>query len=196
MTIRSALVCLFLGLSASGCGSGTSGPLSAADFGKKYKFSDNEVPGRTQTPVSDTDQNPYVFYATDPFPGWVDGDPGSCAEVPMDGGDVYTPNGCRVAMFQDLVGPNSATNRAIAMDFVTADKATAMFTYMQQNGYSTSIAGYDGSTALGSSTLGGINVTAHFKASYFEVWLSGFADTTSAGAAAKLFLDVFKSKTN
>ena len=205
MTIRSAVlssvVCLLLGLSAAGCGSGgnngatgsggTGGggstgstPLTAAQFGAKYKFSATDLAGWAPADPA-TDPTAYDVY-----------NGGDELVARLDGGDMYTPNGCRVAMFQDLVGPNSATNRAIAMDFVTADKATAMFTYMQQNGYSTSIAGYDGSTALGSSTLGGINVTAHFKASYFEVWLSGFADTTSAGAAAKLFLDVFKSKTN
>ena len=39
-------------------------------------------------------------------------------------------------------------------------------------------------------------VFAHFKASYFELQLSGFTDATSAGAAAKQFLDVLKAKTN
>ena len=219
MTIRSALVCLFLGFSVSGCGSGgdgnaasggsggsgggsggsgggsdgsgggsggsgggNSGSLSATQFGEEYKFSDNEVPGWTQTPVSATDPSPYTVY---------DGTGGV-----LGGGDIYTPNGCRVSMFQDLTSPGSETCTAIAMDFVTAAKATAMFTYQQQNGYSISIPGYDASTALGLSTFLGLKVTAHFGASYFELWLSGFADATSAGAAAEQFLDLFKSKTN
>ena len=186
MTIRAALVCLFLGSSASGCGSG-SGPLSATEFGSKYKFSDNEVPGWTQTPVSPTEPSPYNVYD-----GQVE------LDGRIDGGDVYSSRGCRVSMYQDLTGSGTEICTAIAMDFVTADKATGMFAFQQQNkGASIAVPGYGASDALASAfTLGGQNVYAHFSASYFELWLSGFDDDTSAGAAAKQFLDVFKSKTN
>ena len=185
MTIRSALVCLFVGLIASGCGSGTSGPLSAADFGNKYKLSANDVPGWTPTVASTDDPSPFNIYnGSDELVGR------------LDGGDIYSVNGCRVSMYQDLTGPSQAICTVVAMDFVTTANATKMFTYQQENGYALSIPGYDASTALGSSTLGGINAVAHFGASYFEVQLSGFADATSAGTAAKPFLDVFKSKTN
>jgi hypothetical protein len=184
MTIRSALVCLFLGLGASGCGSGTSGPLTATQFGERYKFSNNTVPGWTQAPA--TDSNAYNVY-----------DGGDELVTRLDGGDMYTSNGCRVSMYQDLVGPNQETNTVVAMDFVTATQATAMFQIQQQNGATISITGYDPSVALASSfSLGGETVYAHFKASYFELWPSGFTDATSAGEAAKQFLDILKGRTN
>jgi hypothetical protein len=179
MTIRSAIVCLFLGLSASGCGSGSG-------FGEKYRFSDNEVPGWTQTPAAQDSAAYGVYTGGEQLVGRIDG------------GDVYTSRGCRVSMYQDLTGPYPEICTVVAMDFVTNDNATGMFTYQQQTGgASASIPGYGASDAIGSSfALGGQTVFAHVKASYFEVQLSGFVDATSTGAAAKQFLDVLKSKTN
>lgn len=185
MTIRAALACLFLGLSASGYNSGNS-PLSATEFGNKYKFTDNEVPGWTQTPVSATEPSPYNVY-----------DGGAALRGRIDGNDVYSPRGCRVSMYQDLTGPSQEICTATAMDFVAADNANGMFAYRQLKDASVAVPGYGASDALASTfALGGETVYAHFKASYFELSLSGFDDDTSAGAAAKQFLDVFKSKTN
>ena len=55
------------------------------------------------------------------------------------------------------------------------------------------------SVAIGSSGLTGLSVLAYFKASYFELQLSGYGEQTSTCSAcpvAKQFLDVLKSKTN
>jgi hypothetical protein len=186
-TVLSSVVCLLLGLSAAGCGSGGSTgstPLTAAQFGDKYKFSATDVSGWAQAPASDpTAYN--VYNGGDELVGR------------LDGGDVYTSRGCRVSMYQDLVGPDPEICTVVAMDFGTSDNATTMFTYQQTSGASNTIPGYGASDAIGSNfSLGGQNVFAHFQASYFELQLSGFADATSAGAAAKLFLDVLKAKTN
>ena len=219
-TVVSSVVFLFLGLSASGCGSGGdgngsatggattnggapggggssassaggssasgggSGTLTPAQFGEKYKFSASDLAGWAPADPA-TDVTAYnVYNGEDELVGRIDG------------GDIYTPRGCRVSMFQDLVGPDPEICTLVAMDFVTSDNATVMFTYKKDNGASLPIPGYDASVALGSSTLGGINAFAHINASYFEVQLSGFANLASASAAAQQFLDVLKAKTN
>ena len=206
MTIRSAVlssvVCLLLGLSAAGCGSGgnngatgsggTGGggstgstPLTAAQFGAKYKFSATDLAGWAPADPA-TDPTAYDVY-----------NGGDELVARLDGGDMYTPNGCRVSMYEDMTGSGQEICTAIAMDFGTAANAAQMFAVQQGNGASISIPGYDPSVALASSfALGGQNTYAHINASYFELQFSGFADATSAGAAAKLFLDVFKAKTN
>lgn len=207
-TVLSSVVCLLLGLSAAGCGSGGdngatgtggstgsggtggggstgSATLTPAQFGDKYKFSTTDVSGWGPADPA-TDPTAYnVYNGGDELVGR------------LDGGDVYTSRGCRVSMYQDVAGPDPEICTVVAMDFVTSDNATTMFAYQQTSGASLAIPGYGASDALGSNfALGGQNVFAHFKASYFELQLSGFTDATSAGAAAKQFLDVLKAKTN
>lgn len=207
-TVLSSVVCLLLGLSAAGCGSGGdngatgtggstgsggtggggstgSATLTPAQFGDKYKFSTTDVSGWGPADPA-TDPTAYnVYNGGDELVGR------------LDGGDVYTSRGCRVSMYQDVAGPDPEICTVVAMDFVTSDNATTMFTYQQTSGASLAIPGYGASDVLGSNfALGGQNVFAHFKASYFELQFSGFTDATSAGAAAKQFLDVLKAKTN
>jgi hypothetical protein len=215
MTIRptalSSVVCLLLGLSAAGCGSGgdngatgtggstgsggtggggsTGATLTAAQFGDKYKFSATDLAGWTPADPA-TDSTAYnVYNGGDELVGR------------LDGGDIYTSKGCRVSMYQDLIGPDPEICTLVAMDFVTDAQATGMFTFQEgpsgEAPAAVSIPGYAASDAIGSSfALGGQNMFAHFKASYFELQFSGFTDATSAGAAAKQFLDVLKAKTN
>jgi hypothetical protein len=57
---------------------------------------------------------------------------------------------------------------------------------------------YDPSVVIATSKLTGMTVFAHFKASYFELALSGFGAQTgqcTACPVAVQFLDVFKSRT-
>ena len=158
---------------------GTSTPLDANAFGQRYRISDNELSGWRQ----DLAPTAFAVYAGDELVTRMDG-----------AADMYLARGCRVSMFQDLVGPDPETGTVIAMDFVTSVNANAMFTYQRSNGASLAIPGYGTSAAIGSTTLGGIVAYAHFNAVYFEVQLSGFADTTSATAAAGQFLNLLRSK--
>jgi hypothetical protein len=196
-----AAVVLFLGLGGSGCGSNatSAGPLDATTqpdatvqldataFGQKYKFADNEISGWTQDP---TDPTAYAVYTGEAeLIQRIDGAAGA-----------YTDRGCRLGMYQDLVGLDSSIVEIIAMDYVTEAQATAMFTWKKQDQSATiQIPPYDPSVAIGSSGLSGLSVLAHFKASYFELQLSGYGEqkvTCSACPVAKQFLDVLKSKTN
>lgn len=180
---RLALVCLLFGLGSSGCGSSpASNTLGPDAFGQKYRFADNEIPNWSQNSAS----SPFwTGQATD-------------LHLRIDGGDMaYTSRGCLVAMYQDLVGPNTQSCIVVAMDFGTSDQANAMVTYEQQlTQASVPIPPYDASIAIGESVLGGITAFAHFKASYFEVQLIGYADQASASSVAAVFLQKLQSKTN
>jgi hypothetical protein len=184
-----AAAALFVGLVGSGCGSNTttpSGPLDATAFGKKYQLAANEVAGFQQ---DSTDPGAYSTYSGGELVQQIDGAAG-----------VYTENGARVEMFQSLVGPSPQIANFYAMDFVTDAAATAMFAWEQKDkAATTAVPGYDTSVAVGYGTLSGFVLYAHFKASYFEVTLSGFGDqssTCSACPVAAQFLHVLSSKTN
>jgi hypothetical protein len=211
MTALAALV-LLLALGGSGCGSNatstgqpdaTTQPnggnatstgqpdattqLNATAFGQKYRFADNEIDGWT---MDATDRTAYFIFTGDAeLVARIDGAAGA-----------YTDQGCRLGMYQDLVGPNSGIIEVVAMDYVTDAQATAMFTSKKQLQTATiPIPPYDVSVAIGISGLTGLTVLAHFKASYFELQLSGYGEqkvTCSACSVAKQFLDVLQSKTN
>jgi hypothetical protein len=61
---------------------------------------------------------------------------------------------------------------------------------------SVSIPPFEASAAIGAEVLSGFTVYAHFKSSYFEVQLSGFADQDSAVQVAASFLTVLQGKAN
>jgi hypothetical protein len=179
------------GSAAGGAGAagGATAVLTPDAFGQKFKFADNELPGWTQTPA---DQDPAafdVYTSTDDLVSRIDG-----------AADAY--DGFRVAVFQDLMGPDPQTCNVVTMDFVTDAKATEKFTYQQDNGASTPIPNYDASVAIASTNLTGINVYAHFNALYFELQMSGYLgsdqnlDLNKATSAAAQFLAVLKTKSN
>ena len=168
----------------SGSSSSSSQPLSADAFGAKYKFADNQASGWTQT----TDP-------TDPFPFGVYTD--ANLDQRIDGGNkLYLDRGMRVAMYQDLVGPNGSLCTVVAMDFVTGANATTMFTYQKDNkGAATAIPQHDVTVAIGESLITGITVFAHDQASYFELQLDGYSDQTAAAQAGAQLLGVLEGKT-
>jgi hypothetical protein len=168
---------------------GATAVLTPDAFGQKFKFADNELPGWTQTPAADDPAAFDVYTSTDDLVGRIDG-----------AADAY--DGFRVAVFQDLMGPDPQTCNVVTMDFVIDSKATDKFTYQKDNGASTPIPGYDESVAIASTNLTGINVYAHFKALYFELQMSGYLgsddnlDLNKATSAAAQFLGVLKTKSN
>ncbi len=174
-------------MSAGGSGgsAGSSGStLDPNAFGQRYKFSNNELPGWTQ-PTAAQDPTAFdVYNGGDELVSRLDG-----------AADTYTSRGCRVSMFQDLVGPDPQICTVVAMDFVTNTNANSMFTYQASNGAYVAIPGYAASVALGSPLLAGMVAYAHFNALYFEVQFSGYADTTSASAVAAQFLNLLFAKT-
>ncbi|HJX62565.1 MAG TPA: hypothetical protein VJ860_01280 [Polyangia bacterium] len=184
------VVCLFLVSIASGCGSSPSSaraprPLDPTAFGQVYKFADNEINGWTQDPASDG-----FWVGTDLVAGSIDG----AAQAYFDQGFVQ-------GMFQNLDAPNSQFCTVRAMDFGTAQKATAMYASAQSTSISqsTAIPPYDLSIAIGNAAASGLSVYAHFGASYFEVFLSGLGDqksTCTECPVAQQFLDDLKKKTN
>ena len=177
------------GATATGGAGGGGAVLAPTAFGQKFKFADNELSGWTQTPAADDPAAFDVYTSTDDLVGRIDG-----------AADAY--DGFRVAVFQDLMGPDPQTCNVVTMDFVIDSKATDKFTYQKDNGASTPIPGYDESVAIASTNLTGINVYAHFKALYFELQMSGYMgsddnlDLNKATSAAAQFLGVLKTKSN
>lgn len=187
MTTVLAAVVMFLGLGGSGCGSNATALTPAQAFGQKYKFANNEISGWTQ---DTTDPTAYAVYTGEAeLIARIDGAAGA-----------YTERGCVMGMYQDLVHGDQSTAGIIAMDYVTADQASAMFDWKKADQSATIvIPPYDASVAIGSSGLTGLSVLAHFNASYFELVLSGYGEqnvTCSACPVAKQFLDALKAKTN
>jgi hypothetical protein len=194
-----ALAPLLLSLGGSGCGSNTAGtgggaggttattgPLNAADFGQKYKFSATDIAGWQQDP---SDPGAYVTYTGGELVQSIDGAAG-----------IYTDKGAMVMMYQSLVGPDPQIAVVWAMEFGTEALAAAMVDWERTDKTATvSIPGYSNSVAIGYGTISGFTVYAHVKTSYFEVQLSGLGDQTSTCSecpVAAKFLDILSSKTN
>ena len=155
--------------------------LDASGFGRKYKFADNEIAGWGQ----DTSATAYSVWT-----------PANLTEKINGGADAYVRRGCQLVMYQDLVGPDPKICTVAAMDFSTDAKAISMFTFQQQQTHAdVTVPQYTSAEAIGSATLTGITVFAHFKTSYFEIQLDGEPDQTAATQVAQKFLDVLKGKT-
>jgi hypothetical protein len=192
-TVRTclAVASLFVVFGTSGCGSSpSSAPLTADQYGAKYKFADSAISGWTQDTSSGT---PHYWAGTD-LVTVVDGAAG-----------FYENDGFRQGMYQDLQGPGYNYCTFWAMDFGTAANATTMFNDKKaEQGASVTVPGYDLSVAAGNISPFSDPVFAHFGASYFELQLSGFGDQTpttgtgctTACSAAAQFLALLKSKTN
>jgi hypothetical protein len=179
--------CLFLVAGGSGCGSSPSSPSSSAvdpaAFAQKYKIADNQIPNWTQDPSTDPSAN---WSGTDLVASGIDG-----------GNERYDSRGFKQGLFQTLDGPNQQQCNFRAMDFGTDANATTMFTYAVQNaGATVPVPPFAISVAAGETVIGGATVFAHFKASYFEVYMTGYADTASAISDSELFLTVFQTDTN
>lgn len=165
---------------------GGTGQLDPTAFGQKYEIADNQIPGWTlnQTP----DQfDPLDVYAAD-----------SLALDRIDGAaPAYVDRGCRVAMYEQMVGPSPTQCVVIAMDFGTDANATSMFDYEKQyNSASVQISPYDASTAIGYTGMTSCQIYAHFKASYFELEMDGYGSDPTAGCqAGTAFLQVLEAKT-
>jgi hypothetical protein len=169
--------CLFLVAGGSGCGSGSE------TFAQQYKIADNKIQNWTQDPSTDPSAN---WSGTNLILSGIDG-----------GNEAYDSRGFQQGLFQTLDGPNGQICNLRDMDFGTAANATTMFTYSVQNSGSTlPVPSFDLSVAAGETVIGGATVFAHFKASYFEAYMTGYADATSAISDAAQFLAVLKTDSN
>jgi hypothetical protein len=176
--------CLFLVAGISGCGSSPSSPaVDPAAFAKKYTIADNQIQNWTQDPSTDPSDN---WSGTNLISSGIDG-----------GNERYDSKGFRQGLFQTLDGPNGQICNLRDMDFGTDTNATAMFTYsVQGSGSTLPVPPFAISVAAGETVMGGATVFAHFKASYFEVSMTGYADTTSAISDAAQFLTVLQTDSN
>jgi len=155
-------------------------PTDAEGFGQRYRFANNEVTGWTQG----SSALAYSVWTDANLTGKIDG-----------AAPVYVDRGCKLAMYQDLLGPDPQICTVVAMDFVTDPQATAMFEYQKESaGDSVFVPGYDESVAFGYPSLTGATVYAHVKAYYFELQMDGYPDQDSASAAAAPLLRVLESK--
>jgi hypothetical protein len=166
---------LFSAAVGAGCGSSPSSPsttpLDPTAFGLKYKIADNQINGWTEDPS-----------------GYWTGT--NLIESGIDGGNMaYDSNGFRQGMFETLVDGPDQKCYLRAMDFGDDAHASKMFSdAVKSNAASIAIPPFDISVAAADSVIGGIKTVAHFKASYFEVSLTGYADQNSAISDAALFL--------
>jgi hypothetical protein len=81
------------------------------------------------------------------------------------------------------------------MDFGTLSKSSAMFNLkVSKNQASTAITAFNPSQAVAlSQYLGNILAFAHFDKYYFEIQLTGYADTAASLNGAALMLTKFKT---
>jgi len=177
------LSCAVLGAacSSSSDGGGTT-PLDENAFGAKYKLADNEIAGWTQKTTADA----LLVYTNQTLTDKIDG-----AAVP------YTDRGMRVALVQELIGPDPQNATFWAMDMTSEANAKSMVAYEQTTtSASVAIPGYDSSVAIARETLTGITVYAYFKAVYLEVILDGFGQDRDAAAQTGVkFLQAEEAKT-
>jgi hypothetical protein len=178
-------VCSFVAVASLACsGSSDQGgvPQDENSFGAKYKLANNEVTAWTQ----DTSANGYSVWTAANLTDKIDG-----------AAPAYTSRGLKFAMYQKMLGSGLQNCIVVAMDFGTDAQATAMFAYQKEvTSAADAVPQYDASVAIGYPGLSGMTVYAHFKASYFELQLDGYADPTSASQAATPFLKVLEKKSN
>lgn len=182
------IVCLILDSLVSACGSSSSKStaLDPTTFGKQYAFANNSVSGWQQATDS-TNGTPFEVCTPATLEQRIDG-----------GSEDYVSRGLVLAMYQVLIGPDPQSCTVVAMDFGTADNATAMFTYEQQHtSASIQIPQFDASVAIAYPVLSGITVYAHVNAMYFELQLMGYgSDQATPAQVATQLLNTLKSKTH
>lgn len=161
------------------------GSLDASGFEKKLKLADGEVSNWKTNPKPEA-HDPVDVYTPETLTNRIDG-----------GAPAYTSRGCRLAMYQQMSGPDPATCIVISMDFVTDDQAKSMVDFQRQE-YSASVTipQYDSSVAVASEALTGITVFAHFKSVYFELQIDGIPDQSAATRVAGELLRVLETKAN
>lgn len=158
--------------------------VDAKGFGLINKLSDNELTGWQQ---DNNSVAPFLVYTGEDLINRLDGT-----------ADGYLLKGCLVSMYQNLAGPDGQICTFLAMDFGTAALADSEY-FFQAESDSVAIPEFDRSVAIGYPGMAGtgnVTVYAHFKAMYFEIALSGFADPNESGLVASRFLQLLQSKNN
>jgi hypothetical protein len=155
-------------------------PEGSASSVADLKIFNTDVWGWTQT--SDVDS--FVIYPANDPEHWG-----------IDGGDVeYNNNGVIKAMFQHFSGPNGRDLSLRVMDFGTAENAIKMCDQKKSNQSDiVTIGSYDLFTVFATSSIGGVNVYAHFKKFHIELFFSGYDVERQAKQDAELFLGLFQA---
>ncbi len=166
---------------AGGSGGGATMPTTPESFGAKFKLADNEIQGWAQSTASDG----YTVYTDLTLTDKIDG-----AATP------YVEHGMKLAMYQNMVGPDPSVARVVAMAFGTAAQAQSMVSKrLTDQAADVSIPGYAASVAMAWTTIGGITAVASFDALYLEIMLSGFDTPDAAAQVAAKFLQAMAAKT-
>jgi hypothetical protein len=160
-------------------------PQPSATTVGQLKIADGEVAGWAKS-VANSDT-----FAAYPIDSLYCCQPGS-----NDGGAVpYDSGGCKELAYQKLTGPDQMQYASFAMDFVTIEKASAMFEKLKAVRVpNVAIPGFATATAFATTGFYTVSVYAHFNKFYFEIVLIGVTDTTVGLTAAKDFLTIFKGK--
>lgn len=178
-------VAALVSCSSSSDSSPGSGPLDAAGFEKKFKLADGAL-SDWRTNLKPEAYDPLDVYTPEKLTDRIDG-----------GAPAYTSRGCRLAMYQQMIGPDPASCIVVSMDFVTDEQAKAMVEYQrQQASASVTIPQYDSSAAIAAQALTGITVFAHFRSTYFELQIDGVSDPNAATKLAGQFLGVLETRAN
>jgi hypothetical protein len=159
------------------------GQLDANGIEKKFKLADG-VLADWKTNLKPEAYRPIDVYTADKLTDRIDG-----------GAPAYTSRGCRLAMYQQMVGQDPASCIIVSMDFVTEDQARSMVDYQrQQYSASVTIQPYDSEVSIAAAGLTGITVFAHFKSMYFELQIDGVPDQSAAVKLAGQFLAQLQTK--
>jgi hypothetical protein len=153
---------------------------------EQLKIPDFAVPGWSQ---SAQNGDTFAFYPIESLYGDVPGE--------MDGGAIpYDSLGCKEVAYQKLTGPAPMLYASYAMDFVTSDKAAAMFDHSKASAASPAVAvpDFDTSAAFATEGFSSVEVYAHLNRFYFEITLIGVTDSAAALDAARDFLTIYKGK--
>jgi hypothetical protein len=174
-----------LACSSASDSSTSNGPLDANGIEKKFKLADG-VLADWKTNAKPEAYHPIDVYTADKLTDRIDG-----------GAPAYTSRGCRLAMYQQMVGPDPASCIVVSMDFVAEDQARSMVDYQrQQASASVRIPPYESDVAIAAEALTGITVFARFKSMYFELQIDGVPDPSAAVKLAGQFLAQLQTKAN
>jgi hypothetical protein len=122
-------------------------------------------------------------------------DPKKLYDIIDGGAPDYINRGLKEGVRQRMKGPGKLEAEIFAEDFGLVDSARSMFASMKA-GFDIllPLPGSDTSAAFGYPSVGGLSVYAALDRFYFEVLLTGTADTALTLREAAKFLDYFSGR--
>lgn len=116
----------------------------------------------------------------------------------IDGGAVlYIQHGLLHGIYHRMQQEDGRRYDALVMEFVTPEKASAMYREQKKlTGSDLQVGTFDTTEVCASDVLSGICIYGYFASVYFELTLTGYKDLSMAKKEAVRFVGIFKKQSS